>query len=108
MSGAEAILILFLALLLTGAVLAGLAARAARRRLRAGWRLNERSTRSGEISVGLRRTGQARIEIARIPCGLESTAFSERLAEARAEAEDRAVMLNAGLPRGRSRRRLGR
>lgn len=94
--------IVFALILLSGATAAGMAALAARRRLRAGWLVEERASRSGEIIVAIRLPGQPRVEIARISSGLDAATFADRLAEARAEGEDRAAALNAG------RRRLGR
>jgi hypothetical protein len=102
--GAELLLAVVAVFLLLGGIAVGAGALAARRRLRAGWLVEERSTRSGDIVVALRYPGQHRVEIARIPCSLDALTFSERLAEARAEARDRAVALNAG----RQQRRLGR
>lgn len=94
--------IVFALILLAGAGAAGMAALAARRRLRAGWLVEERASRAGEIVVAIRYPGQPRVEIARISSRLDAVTFSDRLAEARAEGEDRAAALNAG------RRRLGR
>ena len=94
--------IVFALILLAGAAAAAMAVLAARRRLRAGWIVEERATRSGEIIVGIRAPGQPRVEITRLSAGLDAATFSDRLATARSEAEDRASALNAG------RRRLGR
>lgn len=66
---------------------------------RGRWRVVERSPGEDDVVVQLRCPGEQPLEVARVPASLEAAEFSDRLAEARAEADDRAAALNAGRAR---------
>jgi len=76
--------------------------RSTRRQRAAPWRTETHSVPEGGFAVELRRDGEAPQVVARIPAGLPHEEFSQRLAEAQAEAEADAAVLNA------SRRRIER
>jgi hypothetical protein len=66
---------------------------------RGRWRVVERSPGAGEVVLELQCPGEHPLEVARVPASLDAVEFSDRLAEARAEADDRAAALNAGRSR---------
>lgn len=92
-----------LVVLLAAGALGLLVASVARTRTerRGRWQVVERSPGGDDVVLQLLCPGEQPLEVARVPASLEAAEFSDRLAEARAEAEDRAATLNAG----RSRRR---
>lgn len=90
-----------LVVLLAAGALGLLVASVARSRTesRGRWRVVERSPGAGDVVLQLQCPGEQPLEVARIPASLEAVEFSDRLAEARAEADDRAAALNAGRAR---------
>jgi hypothetical protein len=94
-------------LLVVAAAVGGLAvvARTRRRKLLdARWEVVDRALAGGAVVLELRRPGEHPVEVARIPADTDAATFSDRMAEARSEAEERAAALNAS----RGPARLGR
>lgn len=67
-----------------------------RRSQSAPWRADTHSLPEGGFAVELRRAGEPSQTVARIPSGLSYDEFSQRLAEAQAEADATAAALNSG------------
>jgi hypothetical protein len=70
--------------------------RVRRRRARATWHAETRGLLEGGWAVELCREGEPRQTVARIPAGLPHEEFAERMADAQAQAEADAAVLNSG------------
>jgi hypothetical protein len=93
--GVLLVLVLLVALMGVGLTLAG------RRARRLPWRAHERPTATGDVVLELRRPGEQPVEVGRVAASDDAVTFSDALATARAEADERAAALNAGRELGR-------